>query len=78
MEAYRLIVYFFIYGFAGWCVEVAFASVKERRFVKQRIFERTNLSGVWSRGGSCRHPAGTMERSPCLTLCGFGYFSHVY
>ena len=35
MEAYRLIVYFFIYGFTGWCVEVAFASVKERRFVNR-------------------------------------------
>ena len=35
MEAYRLIVYFFIYGFAGWCAEVAFASVKERRFVNR-------------------------------------------
>lgn len=35
METYRLIVYFFIYGFAGWCVEVAFASVKERKFVNR-------------------------------------------
>lgn len=35
MDIYRLIVYFFIYGFAGWCVEVAFASVKGRKFVNR-------------------------------------------
>lgn len=35
MHIYELIFYFFIYGFLGWCTEVAFASVKESRFVNR-------------------------------------------
>lgn len=35
MYIYQLLVYFFVYGFLGWCTEVAFASVKERRFVNR-------------------------------------------
>lgn len=35
MQIYYLILYFFTYGFLGWCTEVAFASVKERRFVNR-------------------------------------------
>ena len=30
---YYLILYFFVYGFLGWCTEVAFAACKEKRFV---------------------------------------------
>ena len=32
---YSYILYFFIYGFLGWCTEVAFAAFKERRFVNR-------------------------------------------
>lgn len=32
---YYFILYFFIYGFLGWCTEVAFAACKERRFVNR-------------------------------------------
>lgn len=32
---YDLIVYFFVYGFLGWCTEVAFAACKERKFVNR-------------------------------------------
>ena len=32
---YGLLQNFFIYGFLGWCTEVAFAAVKERKFVNR-------------------------------------------
>ncbi len=35
MQIYELLLYFFIYSFLGWCTEVAFATVKERRFVNR-------------------------------------------
>ena len=35
MDIYYLSLYFFVYGFLGWCSEVGFAAVKERRFVNR-------------------------------------------
>lgn len=35
MDIYYLLLYFFVYGFLGWCAEVAFAAVKELRFVNR-------------------------------------------
>lgn len=35
MDIYYLILYFFTYGFLGWCAEVAYAAVKEKRFVNR-------------------------------------------
>ena len=35
MELYEIILCFFIYGFLGWCTEVAFAAAKEQRFVNR-------------------------------------------
>lgn len=35
MVIYNSLLYFFTYGFLGWCIEVAFAAVKERRFVNR-------------------------------------------
>lgn len=32
---YYFILYFFVYGFLGWCTEVAFAACKERKFVNR-------------------------------------------
>lgn len=32
---YNSLFYFFTYAFLGWCVEVAYAAVKERRFVNR-------------------------------------------
>ena len=32
---YYLILYFFVYGFLGWCTEVAFAACKEQKFVNR-------------------------------------------
>ena len=32
---YYLILYFFVYGFLGWCTEVSFAACKERKFVNR-------------------------------------------
>lgn len=34
-DIYFLLLYFFVYGFLGWCTEVAFAAFKERRFVNR-------------------------------------------
>lgn len=35
MTIYDVFMNFYIYGFLGWCAEVAFAAVKERRFVNR-------------------------------------------
>ncbi len=35
MDIYYLALYFFVYGFLGWCTEVAFAACKEHRFVNR-------------------------------------------
>lgn len=32
---YYFVLYFFVYGFLGWCTEVAFAACKEKRFVNR-------------------------------------------
>ena len=35
MQIYYLLLYFFTYGFLGWCTEVAFATTKQRKFVNR-------------------------------------------
>lgn len=35
MELYYLTAFFFIYGILGWCVEVAYAAVKQGKFVNR-------------------------------------------
>lgn len=35
MEIYYVLLYFFVYGFLGWCGEVAFAAIKQRKFVNR-------------------------------------------
>lgn len=35
LEVYHLMLYFFVYGFLGWCVEVAFAAYKTHKFVNR-------------------------------------------
>ncbi|MGC4020179.1 MAG: putative ABC transporter permease [Muricomes sp.] len=35
MNLYYMSLYFFIYGFLGWCAEVGFAAFKEQRFVNR-------------------------------------------
>ena len=35
MQVYFLILYFFTYGFLGWCTEVAYATIKQKRFVNR-------------------------------------------
>lgn len=35
MELYFFILYFFVYGFLGWCTEVAYATTKQRKFVNR-------------------------------------------
>lgn len=35
MYFYFIVLYFFIYGFLGWCTEVAYAAVREGKFVNR-------------------------------------------
>lgn len=35
MQIYYFVLYFFIYGFVGWCTEVAYATVKQKKFVNR-------------------------------------------
>ena len=35
MQIYYLMLYFFVYGFLGWCTEVAYATTKQRKFVNR-------------------------------------------
>lgn len=35
MDWYIFLLSFFVYGFLGWCTEVAFAAVKEKKFVNR-------------------------------------------
>ncbi len=35
MDLYELCLYFFVYAFLGWCTEVAYAAVKQHRFVNR-------------------------------------------
>lgn len=35
MSLYYIILSFFVYGFFGWCVEVIYAAVKQRKFVNR-------------------------------------------
>jgi uncharacterized membrane protein len=35
MDIYYILLYFFIYGFLGWCTEVGYAAVKEHKFVNR-------------------------------------------
>ena len=44
MKIYFLALYFFVYGFLGWCTEVAFAGFKERHFVNRGFLNGPILS----------------------------------
>ena len=35
MSIYFILLYFFVYGFLGWCTEVGFAAFKTHRFVNR-------------------------------------------
>lgn len=35
MQLYYFVLYFYVYGFLGWCTEVAYATIKEKRFVNR-------------------------------------------
>ncbi len=44
MQIYYLMLYFFVYGFLGWCTEVAYATTKQRKFVNYISWEMTPTS----------------------------------
>ena len=48
-ELYFIALYFFVYGFLGWCTEVAFAAWKEHRFVN-RGFQNGPICPVYGIG----------------------------
>lgn len=53
MVPYYSLQYLFIYGFLGWCTEVVFAAVKERRFVnREEAFESISCHGIKEASGS--------------------------
>ena len=52
-ELYYFALSFFVYGFLGWCTEVAYAAAKTGQVCKPWIFEWTDLSGIWNRGWCC-------------------------
>ncbi len=35
MQIYDMMLYFFVYGFLGWCTEVAYATTRQKRFVNR-------------------------------------------
>ena len=35
MSVYYFALYFFLYGFLGWCTEVVFAAIKEKKFINR-------------------------------------------
>lgn len=35
MQIYYFMLYFYVYGFLGWCTEVCYASLREKRFVNR-------------------------------------------
>ena len=52
MSIYYSILYFFVYGFLGWCTEVIFAAFKQHRFVNRGFLNgparSTGLALHWS------------------------------
>ncbi len=48
MEIYYFILYFFTYGFLGWCTEVAFAAVKQGKFVNRGFLNGSYMPDIWS------------------------------
>ena len=48
-ELYYFALSFFVYGFLGWCTEVAYAAAKQGKFVNRGF-----LNGpIWNRGWCC-------------------------
>lgn len=49
MQIYYLMLYFFVYGFLGWCTEVGICDNKAEKVREQRFPEWSDLSDLWSR-----------------------------
>ena len=47
MTYFQICLYFLVYSFGGWVVEVIFHAVALGKVIKQRIFEWTSVSGIW-------------------------------
>ena len=63
-EFYYFVQFFFIYGFLGWCTEVAFAAWKERTFVN-RGFLNGPICPIYGFGIQF-YPFIYLQRYPCI------------
>ena len=66
MSIYETGLYFFIYAILGWCAEVAFAAVKERKFVN-RGFLNGPLCPIY--GAGVVTVAVLLERFTTVCFC---------
>ncbi len=53
MTYFQICLYFLIYSFGGWVVEVIFHAVASGKSYKQRFPEWTGLPGIWIWGAFC-------------------------
>ena len=70
MTYYDILFSFFIYGFLGWCSEVAFAAFKQHSFVNRGF-----LNGpidLWNWSDGCRCFSSALRRKLDLAL----YYLH--
>ena len=66
MTYYDILFSFFIYGFLGWCSEVAFAAFKPW------ISKWSDLSDLWNWSDGCRCFSSALRRKLDLAL----YYLH--
>ena len=71
MTYYDILFSFFIYGFLGWCSEVAFAAFKQHSFVN-RGFLNGPICPIYGIGDGCRCFSSALRRKLDLAL----YYLH--
>lgn len=72
MTYYDILFSFFIYGFLGWCSEVAFAAFKQHSFVNRGFSKWSDLSDLWNWSDGCRCFSSALRRKLDLAL----YYLH--
>lgn len=68
LTIYYIFINFFLYSFIGWCAEVAFAALKERKVRKPWFFKRTVVSGVWNWCHGCCYAHASIQRTIISSL----------
>ena len=77
MKIYFLALYFFVYGFLGWCTEVAFAGFQRTSLCKPWLFKWSDLPDLRRRSVSCDpvpYPITGSFTSPLHSFCSSRYF----